>query len=161
MIPLWRRRWYLCCCLSRYSARRRVASWVPTSVLQWESWFGISDLVDLWVIKIKKSMILCARSTSRSREQNTKRRSRSENMWKVCLFYSHNKKIAWLSNVADTCFEKFTKRAKVCGLFFLFLFLGADWLDRETQIARNLTKIKKEKSFQSWTVSRDLKVWSL
>ena len=43
--------------------------------------------------------ILCARSASRSREQNTKRRSRSENMWKVGLFYSQNNKI---SNKADT-----------------------------------------------------------
>ena len=51
---------------------------------------GFSDLVDLWVIKIKKSMILCARSTSKSREQSKKRRSRSENMRKVRLFYSQN-----------------------------------------------------------------------
>ena len=29
---------------------------------------GFSDPVDLWVIKIKKPMILCARSTSRSSE---------------------------------------------------------------------------------------------
>ena len=42
-----------------------------------------SDLVDLWVIKIKKPMILCARSTPRSREQSTKRRS---------LLYSQNNK---------------------------------------------------------------------
>ena len=34
---------------------------------------GFSDLVDLWVIKIKKLMILCAPSTSKSREQSTKR----------------------------------------------------------------------------------------
>ena len=47
-------------------------------------------------------MILCARSTSRSREQSTKRISRSENMWKVCLFYSQNNKIVWLSNMALT-----------------------------------------------------------
>ena len=64
-------------------------------------------------------MILCARSTSRSREQSTKRRSRSENMWKVCLFYSQNNKIVWLSNMADTFLEKFTRCAKVCGLLFL------------------------------------------
>ena len=30
----------------------------------------LSDLVDLWVIRIKKPMILWARSTSRSREQS-------------------------------------------------------------------------------------------
>ena len=41
---------------------------------------GFFDLADLWVIKIKKSMILCARRTSRSREQSTKRRSRSKNI---------------------------------------------------------------------------------
>ena len=78
---------------------------------------GFSALVDLWVIKIKKPMILCARNTSRSREQSTKRRSSSENMRKVCLFYSGNNKIVRLSNMADTFFEEFTRCAKVCGLF--------------------------------------------
>ena len=60
---------------------------------------GFSDLVALWVIKIKKPMILCARSTSRSREQKPK--SCGDNMRKVCSFYSHNNKIVWLSNMAD------------------------------------------------------------
>ena len=64
-------------------------------------------------------MILCARSTSRSSEQSAKRRSRSETMLKVCLFYSQNIKILWLSNMEDTRLEKFTRCAKVCGLFFL------------------------------------------
>ena len=64
---------------------------------------GFSDLVDLWVIKIKKPMILCARSKeSRSRERSTKRRSRSESMRKVCLSYSQKNKIVGLSNVTDT-----------------------------------------------------------
>ena len=48
---------------------------------------GVSDLVELWVIEIQKPMILCARSTSRSNEPSKKRRSRSENTRKVCLFY--------------------------------------------------------------------------
>ena len=61
---------------------------------------------------------------SRSSEQSTKRRSRSENMWKVCLFCSQNNKIVWLSNAADTFLEKFTKCAKVCGLFFLDCAFG-------------------------------------
>ena len=56
----------------------------------------ISDLVDLWVTKIKKPMILCARGMSRSREQYRKRRSRSE---------------------SPPFSEKFTRCAKVCGLF--------------------------------------------
>ena len=54
---------------------------------------GFTDVVDLWVTKIKKLMILCARSTSRSREQRTKRRSRSENVRMAGLFYSQNNKI--------------------------------------------------------------------
>ena len=64
-------------------------------------------------------MILCARIISRSREQSTKRRSHSENMRKVCLSYSQNKKMVWLSNMADTSLKLFTWSAKVCGLFFL------------------------------------------
>ena len=36
---------------------------------------GFSDLVDLWVIKIKP-MNLCARSTSRSREQTQEMKQR-------------------------------------------------------------------------------------
>ena len=88
---------------------------------------GFSDLVDLWVIKIKKPMILCARSTSRSREQNAKRRSRSENKRKACLSYSQNNKIVSLSNMADKFLEKFTRCAKVPGLFFLIVLFGC-WL---------------------------------
>ena len=38
----------------------------------------IYDLADLWVIKIKKPMILCERSTSKSSEQSMKRRSQQE-----------------------------------------------------------------------------------
>ena len=67
-------------------------------------------------------MILCALSTSISHEQRTKRRRSSENMWKVCLFYSQNNKIVWLSNVADTFWGKFTRCAKVCGFFFSTAF---------------------------------------
>ena len=59
---------------------------------------GFSDSVDLWVIKIKQPMILCARSTLKSSEQ----RLSSESMWKVCLFYSQHNKILWLSKMADT-----------------------------------------------------------
>ena len=53
-----------------------------------------SYLFDLWVIKIlKKPMILCARSTSSSSEQSTKRRSRSESMRNFCFFHSQNNNI--------------------------------------------------------------------
>ena len=43
---------------------------------------GFSDLVELQVIKIKKPVILCARSTSRSSEQRKKHRSSNERMLK-------------------------------------------------------------------------------
>ena len=80
-------------------------------------------------------MILCAHRTWRPREQSTKRTSRSENMWKVCLFYSQNYQIEWLSNVADTFFEKFKKCTKACGSLFSWLcFMDADWLWRKTPI---------------------------
>ena len=66
-----------------------------------------SDLVDLWVIKKKKSMILCARSTWRLSEQSTKCRSRRH------------------------IFEEFMRCAKVCGLFSWLCFSDADWLGRQ------------------------------
>ena len=69
---------------------------------------GCSDLVDLWVIKIKKPTILCARSTPGSC---------SENMWKVCLSYRQNNKIVWLLNTTDTFF--WARYARVCELFLL------------------------------------------
>ena len=58
-----------------------MVSWVSNIFfLEYMRAIAFTDIVDLWVIKIKKPIILCARSTSRSREQSTKRRSRSENM---------------------------------------------------------------------------------
>ena len=58
-------------------------------------------------------MILCARRMSRSRELSTKRRSRSESM-----------RIVWLSNMENTFLEKFTRRAKGCGLFSWLCWLA-------------------------------------
>ena len=57
---------------------------------------GVFDLLDLWVIKIKRPMILCARSTSRSN----------------------------ISNMEDTFVEKCTRCAKVCGLFLIDCWLA-------------------------------------
>ena len=69
-----------CCCLDSVVFPRSACF-----VFSFSSYhvIGVSDLVDLWVIKIKKAMILCARSTSRSSEQSTKHRSHSKNMRKV------------------------------------------------------------------------------
>ena len=38
------------------------------------------------------------------------------------------------TNMADTCFEKFTRCAKLCGLFSWLYFSDADWLSRQTSI---------------------------
>ena len=92
-----------------------------------------SGHVDLWVIKMKKPIILCARSTSRSSEQSKKRRARNKNMRTFCLFYDHNNKILWLSNMADTFLGKFTRCAKVCGLFsssWLCFRMLIGWADK-------------------------------
>ena len=92
-------------------------------MLSWQPRFprhvtGFCDLVELWVIEIKMPMILCARNTSRSREQSTTCRSRSENTWKVCLlFYSQNSKILWLSNVADTFLRNSRGAQRFVGFF--------------------------------------------
>ena len=80
---------------------------------------GYCDLVDLWVIKIKRlwsfACLVC-----RDHVNSTKRRSHSKNLWKVCWFCSQNNKIVWLSNMADTFFfERFTRCAMVFGLFFV------------------------------------------
>ena len=71
----------------------------------------LSDLIYLIVSnKIEKPMILYTRSTSRSMNR------------------AQNNKILWLSNMADTFFfERITRRAKVCGHFFLIVLFGC-WL---------------------------------
>ena len=87
-----------------------------------------------WFVGNKKPTILCARSTSSKSERSKKCRSRSENIRKGCLFYSQNNKIVWISKIADKFIEKFTRCAKVCGIFSWMCFLRADWLGRQTPI---------------------------
>ena len=88
---------------------------------------GFSALVDLWVIKIKKPMILCALYIEITWTEDETQITQRQDTWKVCLFLSQNNKIEWLSKMADTFLEKFTRCAKVCGLFFLIVRLGC-WL---------------------------------
>ena len=77
-------------------------------------------------------MILCTRSTSTSSEQSTKRRSRSENMRKVCLFYSQNNKIVWLSNMGRHIFLRNSWGAqRFVGFFSWLCFSVTDWLGRQ------------------------------
>ena len=80
---------------------------------------GFFDHVDLWVIKMKSPWsfghVVCRFAS----EQSAKHRSLSEDMWKVCLFYSQNNKIVWFSNMADT----FWRNLRVAQRFVGFLFL--------------------------------------
>ena len=101
----------------------------PYDRIFWSRWF-----VGNWD---KKSMILCARSTLRSREQRAKRKSRSENVWKVCSCYSQNNKIFWLSSMTDACFKNSRNAQRFVGFFFLICFSDADWLSRQTPITWN------------------------
>ena len=96
---------------------------------------GFSDLNDLWVSKIKKPMILCTSSMSRWCEQSTKHRRSSENMWKVCLCYSQNNKILWLSNTSNTFDGEIHAVRKSMLAFYSWLcYTGSDWLSRQTPI---------------------------
>ena len=88
---------------------------------------GFSDLVDLWVIKIKKPMILCAFGTWRP---STKYRSHSENMQKVCLFFSQNNEF-YDYQTWETFFLDIYDVRKGLWAFFLDC---ADWLGRQTLI---------------------------
>ena len=72
-------------------------------------------------------MTFCAHSTSWSREQSTKRRSRSKNMRKVCLFYSQVNENVWLSNMADTVLRNSWGAQRFVGFFFLIVLFGC-WL---------------------------------
>ena len=81
-------------------------------------------LLDLWVVKIKKPMILCAHSMSRLRQHSTKRRTRSKNMWKVCLFYSQNNRIVSIIKHGRHIFLTNSRGAQryVLLLFLIVLF---------------------------------------
>ena len=120
---------------------------------------------NLWVIKIKKPTILCARSTLRSREQSTKRRSRSVNMRKVCLFYSRNNKIAWSSNMADTFWEIHEVRKGLWACFSWLCFSDADWLTLVTwyihtdHLYSTLHNLLQQVSISWWIIRFNSTFW--
>ena len=119
--------WLSCICplLSGFSNGSHFTYFSPTALKQpCDQSFSPHDL---WVTKIKKPMILCARSTSRSRVQSTKCRSRGENMWKVCSLYSQNNKIELWSNVVDKFFSLNSQGRKGLWAFFLIVLFGC-WL---------------------------------
>ena len=85
-------------------------------------WF--SDLIDLWVIKIEKPMILCTCSTSRSDKQSTKCRWRSENMYKVWIILQSRKDFMTIKH-GRPCFEKSQGALRFVGFIFL---IAVCWL---------------------------------
>ena len=87
---------------------------------------GVSDLVDLWVIKIKSPW-----SFSRVVRQNQVNRARTaDHTARTCeRFVPYITKItrSYDCQTWQTFFEKFTKCPKVCGLFSSIVFYGC-WL---------------------------------
>ena len=76
------------------------------------------NLVDLWVTKIKKPMILCVCSMSRSNEECTKH-THTATTCKRWVYSIAKITIVRLSNLAETFLEKFRRCAKDCGHLFL------------------------------------------
>ena len=92
---------------------------------------GFSDLVDLWVIKDKKPVILCARRMSISSEQNMKRRSRSESIHKVCLLYSKIKRSYDYQTWPTHFFRNSRGAQRFMGFFSWCVFRRPiDWADK-------------------------------
>ena len=67
-------------------------------------------------------------------ERSMKRGSATTCERLLCLFYTQNKKILDYQTWPTHLFAKFTKCAKVYGLFSWFYFSDADWLGRQTPI---------------------------
>ena len=89
-----------------------------------------SDLTDLWVIKIKKSMILCARSMSTSSEQISQREHAKR------FFFNSISKVTRLYDYQTwpTFLGKFKGAQRFVGFFSWLCFPDADWPGRKTLI---------------------------
>ena len=77
---------------------------------------GCSDLVDLWVTKIKKSIILCASSSQVDKTRSADHAARTCKRFVYSIlttrFYYYQ---TWLTHL----FEKFTRCARIYGFLFL------------------------------------------
>ena len=73
-------------------------------------------------------------------------------MWKVCLIYSQNNKILWLSNMADTLVCHIHKTRKgMWASFYWLCFSGAAWLSRTNSDHMMLMKFNwKESIVLAW-----------
>ena len=81
-------------------------------------------------------MILCGRSTSRSREQSTRRTSCSERIRKVCLFYGQNNNCMIIKHGRQILSEIHVVRK---GLWAFFLGCAFRRQGRQTQAVTRLT----------------------
>ena len=96
---------------------------------------GFSDLVDLCVIKIKSlwSFAHVIRRYQVNRARNADHAASTckrfvYSVVKITRLYGYQ---TWQIHFF---FEKFTRCAKVCGLFSWFYFSGADWLGKQTAV---------------------------
>ena len=93
------------------------------------------QFADFRIIKIKKFVMLCVRSI---RRDQVNRARNADYAARTCERFVYS--IVKITRLYDyqtwqTFSEKFTRCAKVCGLFLLlFCFRDADWLGRQTPI---------------------------
>ena len=96
-------------------------------------WF----LVDLWVITIKKAIILYTYGTV-CRDWVNRAWTTDHTTWtcKRFVYSVQNNKIVWLSNMADTFVRSSWGVQRCVGFFSWLCFLDADWLKRQTPVTQ-------------------------
>ena len=96
---------------------------------------GFSDLIDLWVIKIKKPMILCVRSTSSTKRRSCERFDHS--ITKITRLYDYQ---TW-----QTHFLRSSRGAqRFVGFLPWLCFSDVDWLrSRGTSSLKSSSRAKK------------------
>ena len=137
MLLVWCWLWILSCHLSALEGCLKTVDWQDCFHLCFYSChvIGISDLVDLWVIKIKSlwSFAHVVRRDHVNRARNTDHAART--CERFVLFYGQNNKTVWLSNMADIFLKQIYEVRKGMWAFFSWLcFPGSDWLGRQALI---------------------------
>ena len=101
----------------------------------------------------KKPIILCMHSTSSSSEQSMN----SENLSKICLFYSkNNKKMYDYSTWATQFFEKFRapRVQRFAGFFFLIVLFGCRLAEQTSSGHMALNKVLLHKALGPFTLQK-------
>ena len=116
---------------------------------------GFSDLVDLWVIKIKSPWSF-AHVVRRDHVNRTTRREHTKGLFRS------QKKIVWLSNMADIFFRNSRGAQRHVGFFPLIVLIGwagklrshdetqSDFLPLSLALTSSSTLASKEREMHNW-----------